>query len=58
MFGALLGLLITLAVLGAIFLAFTLFAIAIPVVVMVAFGLAFLVLPVMILLRILRWGIR
>ena len=58
MFGAILGLLITLAVVGAVFLAITVFAVVVPVAVLLAVGAAFLVLPVVIIIRLLRAGLR
>lgn len=58
MFAAIVWLLIAMAIVGAIFLAITIFAIVVPIAVLVAIGAAFFVLPVMIIVRILRWGIR
>ena len=58
MLGAVLGLLIALAVVGAVFLAITVFAVVVPVAVLLVIGAVFLVLPVVIIIRILQAGLR
>jgi hypothetical protein len=58
MVGAIIGMLITLAVLGGVLLLVTLLSVVVPVAILIVIGAVVLVLPVAIILHLLRWGWR